>query len=232
MRGPNRMNRSRLGLKALGLCALVAGLMAIAGANVAQAEVGAAWNWENPVTHVKGTFSTTLEAEVKVEVEPAAPGALLVEGLPEVVCTTGALTEGGKLTTNGSITSGRVLFSNCLSYVNGSALKTRLPSCDPIGGDVTTEKGHGLIKLHVLTNGDKDDTVLFLPDTGEVLAVLHLNEECATGEEIIVKGELVIWDCKGNLVSLTLGTSHLIEEFPGLHLMHVGVKTATLDGSA
>src|SRR3954466_1291855 len=150
------MNRSRLGLKALGLCALVAGLMAIAGASAAQAEVGAAWNWKSP-GGATGTFSATLEAEVKVEVEPTAPAALLVEGLPEIVCTTAALTEGGKLTSNGSITSGRVLFSNCLAYANGSGLKTRLPTCDPIAGEVTTEKGHGLIKLHELPGGEKDD---------------------------------------------------------------------------
>src|SRR4051812_26402517 len=182
------MNRSRLGLKAFGLCALVAGLMAIAGADVAQAEVGAAWNWETPVTHVKGTFSNTLEAEVKVEVEPGAPMALLVEGLPEIVCQTAALTEGGKLTTNGSITSGRIQFSNCLTYANGSGLKTRLPSCDLIGGQLITEKIHGLIKLHELkATGEKDDTILLLPDAGEILAVFRLNEECSTGEEIIIK---------------------------------------------
>ena len=222
--------RTRLGLKALGLCALVMGVMAIGTAGVAQAETGACWGYINASTGKLECFSSTLKAEVNLEVEGTG-GTLLVEGLPEINCKSAALSE-GKLIENGSISSGKVKFTKCLAYKNGSKLGTLLPSCKPVNEEVVTESGHGLIKLHELSGGVKDDTVLLLPDTGEILAVIHLNPECATGEEIIVKGHLVIWDCLGNASFLEHKTTHLIEEFPGLHLMHVGVKTAILDGSA
>ena len=42
----------------------------------------------------------------------------------------------------------------------------------------------------------------------------------------------MLWDCLGNASFLEHKLTHLFEEFPGLHLTHVGVKTAILDGSA
>jgi hypothetical protein len=225
------MIRTKLGLKVLGLCALVVGVMAIGTAGVAQAEVGAVWNWQNG--EKTGTFSATLEAEPKFEIENKTATLLIEKQTISILCTGAEFDEGGQLTANGSVLLGRVKFTGCVGLISGVLSKPCTPN-DPISGlgTVLTEKGTGLIRLHELAGGVKDPTVLIKPDEGETLAKIHLGAECAVAEELIVKGELVLGDTGGKTAFEEVKVTHLIEEFKALQLMHVGLNKATLDGTA
>jgi hypothetical protein len=206
--------------------------MAIAGASVAQAEVGAAFSYENAAGTLKGNFSSALEAEPVFALEGETGTLLIAEKPISVLCKLAEFDEGGQLAGEGTVLLGRIKFSKCVGLIEGKVSAACEP-VDPVSGKgtVLTEKGTGLIKLHELTNKEKDSTILLKPDTGETLAVIHM-PGCGAGEEIIVKGELVLWDCEGNTSAKTLKVTHLVTEFPGLKLMKVGTKSATLDGSA
>jgi hypothetical protein len=206
--------------------------MAIAGASLAQAEVGAAFSYENAAGTLKGNFSSTLEAEPAFALEGETGTLLIAEKVISVLCRKAEFDEGGQLAGEGSILLGRIKFSGCVGLIEGKVSAACEPS-DPVSGKGTilTEKFTGLIKLHELANKEKDSTILIKPDTGETLVAIHM-AGCGAGEEIIVKGELVLWDCEGNTSAKTLKVTHLLTEFPGLKLMKVGTKSATLDGSA
>src|ERR1700755_2718104 len=139
--------RTRLGLKVLGLCALVMGTMAIGTAGVAQAEVGACWGYLEGA-NLK-CFSATLEAKPVFEVENKTATLLIANVNLEVLCTGAEFDEGGQLTANGSILLGRIKFTGCISNSRTPTL-TKLGGCtpkDPVSGlgTVLTEKGTGLI---------------------------------------------------------------------------------------
>lgn len=224
--------RTRLGLKVLGLSALVMGVMAIGTAGVAQAETGACWKYL--ISGVQKCFGEGgLEAGVKFAFENNT-GTLLIENVNfEVLCTAGALVNGGKLTSNGSVTAGVVKFTGCIGLQRTPELK-KLASCTPFDettgevGVILTLPATGLIKLH-----EGEPTVLFKPVAAdEVLAHIHLGELCGIGEELLVKGELVIRDCGGKTGFEEHKLTHLAEEYSKLQLMKVGVNKATIDGSA
>ena len=233
--------RTRLGLKVLGLCALVMGTMAIGTAGVAQAETGACWGYLNAKAELK-CFGEKVGTEV-LEAKPIFAlenntGTLLIENLNfEILCTGVEFDEGGQLALNGSILLGRLKFTGCIALSKTPELK-KLASCtpkDPTGGAgvILTEKFTGLIVLHELTSDKvKDPVVLLKPDTGEILAKMHLGEECSVGEELIVKGEIVLTDCGGKASFSEHKLTHLFQEFGALQLMRVGVNKATIDGSA
>lgn len=222
-----RRMQVRRGHQALGLCALLMGVMVIS-TSVAQAETGACWGYMNGTT--LKCFSSTLEATPVVE--PFSSGTLLIGNVNlEVLCTGAKFIEGGVLSANGSVLLGKVEFSGCLSRTSNSKLEL-LKVCeprDPIAGagKIRTEKITGLITLHL---GKPD--VLFKPDTGETLAKIFLGELCAVSEEIIVKGEFVAEDVFGKESFETHSNSHLMDESFSLHLMKVGINGATIDGSA
>lgn len=225
--------RTRLGLKILGLSALVMGVMAIGTAGTAQAEPGACWGYINATSGKLECFSSTLEAKPLFELENKT-GTLLIANVNfEVLCTGLEFDEGGLFAANGSILLGRLKFTGCIGLSRTPELK-KLGACtpnDPISGPGTilTLKFTGLIKLH-----EGEPTVLLNPDpeAAGVLAHINMGEECSIGEEILVKGELVLWDCKGKASFEEHKLTHLIEEYPKLQLMTVGVNKATLDGSA
>ncbi len=232
------MLRSRLGLKALGLCALVMGVMAIGTTGAAQAETGACWGFLVEVAKEKfelKCFSKTNEAAAPaLELENKTGTLLIANQTFSVLCTGAEFDEGGQLSENGTILPGKIKFKGCVTLIKGVISKP----CEPFNGTekgiILTEKGEGLIKLHELTTPVKElePTVLIKPVAGETLAKIHLGAECSVGEEIIVKGELVLWDCKGKASFEEHKVIHLVEEFPGLKLMKVGANSATLDGSA
>ncbi len=227
------MFRARLGLKALGLCSLVLGLMAFAGTGVAQAEeheTGPCWGYINPSTLKLECFSKVLEATPVFEIESKTATLLIANQTFAVLCTGAAFDEGGQLSAKGKILLGRIKFTGCVILIKGVISKP----CEPFNGVekgvILTEKGEGELKLHELTaTKEKDPTILIKPDTGEVLVKIHLGAECSVGEEINIKGELVLWDCKKE--SAVHKVTHLLEEFPGLKLIKVGANSATIDGS-
>src|SRR6478672_8100453 len=166
------MNRSRIGLKTLGLCAIVVGLMACLGATVAQAETGAKWTWKNGAS--SGEFTNTLEAEVSLALVGGSAQLLIAGSTVGVKCTSAAIvgtgTGNGKLAGSGAILLGKVKFGGCLLTSSG-VVNTKCKTTSPGGLEtVETEPGTGLLKLHELANKTKDDTTLFKPDTGTVLA--------------------------------------------------------------
>jgi len=225
--------RSKLGLKALGLCAMVLGLMAI-GTGAAQAEKGAHWNLNgNPIT-------STLLPEIGALLE-GSHGVLLSKALGspfKILCT--AMTfEESKLLLEGSAL-GRIRFSGCKIFLSE---KESIP-CEPHTG---TEKGviltnllKGLITLHeeTLEGVTKNEPVVTIePDiAGQPFVNIVTSAECSVGGKagIPVIGKFVLSDClhKGR----TEAISHLGIELPTLTKLWILSETvehqATIDGSA
>jgi hypothetical protein len=229
------MVRSRLGLKALVLSGLVLGLMAFAWSGVAQAEPTAHWGYINPTTLKLEFFSKTLEAKPLIELENKTASLLYTSGGGTKVshlCTEAEFDEKGELTAEGSILLGRIKFKGCVTFLNGVLSKPCEPHTGAEKGVILTQKGTGLIKLHELTGGVKDQTVLLKPDEGELLTTIETGEECSIGESVPVTGELVIWDSAGNASFKEHKVAHLIEEFPGLHLLKALGQSATISGTA
>ena len=231
--------RTRLGLKVLGLCALVVGVMAIGTAGVAQAETGACWLWlvvENGATKCfgeNGTDGKPLEPTPILTIENAATTAatLLINNKNiEITCRTAVFSEGGQLGLNGTILLGRITFGKCFTRKSTEKGLEVLGACEPTSaagaGTVITEKGTGLIVLHEVA-GKKIPLVKLSPDVGTTLAVINLGELCGAGESITVSGFLDVQDTSIEEHKLT----HLIVE-SALHLMTVGGVAVTIDGSA
>jgi hypothetical protein len=229
--------RTRPGIKALGLSALVMGVMAIGTAGVARAETGACWGYIEGVSTLN-CFSTTLEAKPVLSIEnitgthPSA-ATLLIESLNfEISCTTIAFIEGGTFSANGSVLLGRLEFGGCFTRKSTSKGLELIPLCDPHDpvaglGKIRTEKFTGLIVLH---NGEP--VVKVSPDAGTTLARLALFEGCPIAEEIIVTGSLVLSDIEGKASFEEHKFIHLFREFPGLKLVKVGANTVSIDGTA
>jgi hypothetical protein len=231
------MIRLRLGLKALGLCAMLVGMFAFAG--TAQAEPGAFWL-------VNGhTIDNTLLPIV--EAEKDTKGILLTTlGGKEIdiSCEKILLVGAHLVEPNGKIL-GKIVFHECdfLSLVGGVA--TLQKACEPFvkenKGLIETETITGLLKLH------SDGTIVLLatpPAETGLFATINLGEECAFGEKLLVgngenkakkevlPAEFTLKDCENK--ALVDQVKHLVEEFPALTKLYVnkGETTAKIDGSA
>jgi hypothetical protein len=226
---------SKIGIKALISSGIILGLMAFAWSGVAQAEPTAHWGYINPTTLELEFFSKTLKAKPLIELEKKTANLLFVTGGGTKVtqlCTEAEFDEGDELSAEGSISLGRIKFKECVTFLNGVLSKPCEPHTGAEKGVILTQKFSGLIKLHELTGGVKDQTVLLMPDEGELLATWELGEECSIGESVPVTGELVIWNTAGNTSFKEHKVAHLIEEFPGLHLLKALGQSATISGSA
>jgi len=217
----------------MALCA-----MAVA-AGVAQAKT------EPPEWMVSGadvTLAKPLAAELKATLENNDASLLTVVGenkVPiKILCTAASLRE-TKMLPHGELTHGRIHFTGCKTFLNGSS--TASAPCEPyteeggtkFAGLILTNKGKGHLALH--TGGVQ--TVVIEPAnlTGEPVGVfvnilLGPKGECGFGENVPVEGKLVIVDCegKGEIEQVT----HLISESTALHLLTSLGSPATLDGSA
>jgi hypothetical protein len=222
--------------KALGLSALLLGLMAFA-TSVAQAEPTSHWN-------VNGSaISSTLLPELQVK-ELENKDATLLSKLSgksvELLCT-GASATAVKLGAEGFVDKGgSVLFTGCIFKWGGVTQAKCVPHSkgDP-EGTIKTLPAHGLIQLHEVLVGKKEGTTLLLPDTGETFQNIVLGKEgelneCAAGELLPVSGKLSVKDCQEAFS--TEQVDHLIVENPGLTDLWILNKTvehkATIDGSA
>jgi hypothetical protein len=235
------MVRSRLGLKALGLCALVVGVIAIS-ASGAQAEPGGTWLLNG------AALASGLEPEVVATLENEM-GALLTEIIGKTVrflCTAAKLI-GVKLQTGGLIKGGDIRFTGCKTFIgklNASKEvieESESKPCEPFtinekkekeAGVVLTGKIKGLLAL----NAAKETETLVEPETaGGPFATIHMSELCSIGEEVPVFGKLYLKDC--NKEALVDKTEHLIEEDTTLSQLWVISDTeehlrTKLDGSA
>jgi hypothetical protein len=240
----NDMVRSRLGLKALGLCALVFGLMAFAAS--AQAETGAKWALIKksdgklvniaPVTDPDGKgigdvllpeLQITELEELKDVTDPGKHAVLLsiIAGKKVALLCKKANFEGVKLLLLGSIL-GKITFEECIFKIGGITQGVCKPHTekDP-EGTIKSVLAEGLIKLHKLvSDGKLDDTVLITPENalGEliekfttiILGKEGVENECSVGEKLPISGKLSIKDCLGFFRQEK--PTHLIEEFPAL----------------
>ena len=217
------------GLRLLGLSALVMGVMAIGTAAVANAEAGSAWCYINPSNQQLKCFDGVLRPGLKNEFENNKMTFLISNVNLEISCTGGAFIEGGQLTSNGTISTGRMEFNGCTAWSKTPTL-SKLNSCTPSSaggaGTIISEKAHGLIRLHNST-----PAILILPAEGTVLTKIFLGEECAVSEELIVNGHWVIADCGGASAFKTHQVKHLFAEFAELRMLKVGVNAASIDGS-
>jgi hypothetical protein len=252
------MVRSNLRFKVVGLCALVFGLMAFGG-TAAQAEPTASWvliNAKGELLKV-GVPEDKLLPEVTISEVEKLPGTeerhlvLLtkVAGVAtEILCTEAKLENAGgtglpKLLLTGSLL-GRGVFSGCITKLKGATSAPCKPhSAEAAEGIILTERVEGLIKLHELTGGVKDTTVLLAPEDKEgklietfvtlILGKAGVENECSIGEKLPISGELSIEDCNGLFQKEEV--EHLIKEFAPLTDLWVLNKTAehkaTIDGS-
>jgi len=222
------MVRSRLGLKALGLCALVLGLMAFV-ASGAQAETGADWLVEG-----KGVNASGLNPSVGIKEIENKTATLLtkIAGTEVEYLCTGAELSGAKLEANGSVTNGgTVRFTGCVAFLN----KKLNAACEPKNnftenGVISTKPGKGLLVLHKLANGTIDAITRIEAKEGETLAVIE-NKECAIGSKVPVIGKLTLYDA----ALTTESVDHLITQGPLTELWTIS-KTAehvaNIDGTA
>jgi hypothetical protein len=154
-----------------------------------------------------------LEASLGLEAETTIVVHTKIAGISVLYLCPIAETLNFRLKANGSIGSGALIdFLFCLTHLNGVISK----ACEPIGGGkagvIKTTELHGLIELHELTGGVKDDVVRLLPDSGETVAIIEMSAECAIGTKVPLIGKVVLKDCEN--LALTHLVKHLVEIGP------------------
>jgi hypothetical protein len=228
------MIRSRLGLKALGLCAMLVGMLAFAGA--AQAEPGAFWLVNGTKISESLLPAVGAETDVKLVLLTNLNGKEI-----DISCETILLVGAHLVEPNGKIL-GKIVFHGCdfLSLVGGVA--TLQKACEPFVGPnkglIETNVITGLIKLH-----EEKPVLVFTPPAGGLFVSLNLGEECAFGETIkvgngenkstkkVLEAQFALKDCEGKgLVDLV---KHLLEELSALTTLYVngGETKAAIMGS-
>ena len=217
------MHRSRLGLKALGLCALVVGLTVFV-TGVAQAEKGS--NWRVGGVNVP---NNTLKPPLEVKELENKTGSLLgtLIGLStQILCTNATLT-GAVLLTEGSVSGGgSIKYTGCKVFIGG----TVTPACEPKEGIIKTNPLKGLILLVLTVPNTTVETLVDVePAEGTEFATITSSEKCAVGEKIVVRGVIDFKDCKKAWG--TDAVEHLIEESPEVSKLTANNKPASLDGS-
>ncbi len=227
------MIKSRFSLKALGLCALVLGLMAFT-TSAAQAEPGATWTIikasglllpiPNGVEDLLPQAQSTLENSTGSLLFTTKGGTKV-----EILCTAVELVEGGKLIAEGGLSLGRARFTGCITKLNSVLSKNCEPHTGASKGVIETLKATGLLVLHELKpSGVKDLLLKLSPDLLLHFANIELSELCAIGEKVPVEGHLYLKDCLNDLSTHLV--EHLFEEGPLTSLTALG-QPATIDGS-
>lgn len=225
------MALSKHGLKALGLCALVLGLMTF-GTGAAHAEKLAHWNVAGKA--IASGLLPFLKVKTIEELKSPEAGKHLVlltkiiGLLYHVLCTGAETKEFHFLLEGGSL--GKLRFSGCKALLS----EKTSAACEPKTG---TEKGVVetlLLKDLIVLGGTEGKETLdeLVPNAGETFATLESSEECAVGEKIPVKGKFFIKDCLGKFSEELV--DHLIEESSKTHLFvlsDTAEHAAKIDGS-
>jgi hypothetical protein len=220
------MTRSRLRLKALGLSAVVLGLMAF-GAGAARAEVGASWMLNG--TDVTASLTPSLDI-AEIENKTGTFLTKIAGAKVEYLCT-GAKLIGIKLEPSGKSTGGKGRVSGCIARLNG----VLSPACQPKTaglpyGELESLSAKGLSELQ----GGGEGLIRIEPATaGGNFATIEHGGECSLPEKEPVKGILFLKDCK-NEGKVELVT-HLIEQAPSTHVFVISdtpEHAVNVDGSA
>ena len=221
------MIRSNLRLKALGLSAMLFGLMAFSASGAQAAQ------WMLSGNNVS---SALLPAITITEIENKSASLLTEIGGAKVtfLCTAAELT-GAKLEAAGKLTEGgKVKFTGCVTLLNGSPSAVCTPkTAGQPAGTILSNEGKGQLVLHVTETANEGLTRIEPVTAGGNFAVMEFGEECSLPELVPVKGVLYIKDCKGEgEVELV---EHLIEQGPLTHLFVISdtpEHAANIDGSA
>jgi hypothetical protein len=218
------MIRSRPALKALGLCVVVAGLMA--GSGVAKAESGANWmvNGSN-VTESLAPEPSVQEVESKtITVHMEISGTLV-----EFLCT-GIKSLGFIKKILAALGFGKIDYTGCLTKLNGALSSVCKPkTAGQPSGTIETLELKGLLVLH-----EGKGIARIEPKTvGGNLAVIEFGEECSLPEKVPVKGVAYIKDSQGE--EKVEKVTHLISQGPLTHLFAISdtaEHAVTILGSA
>jgi len=212
-------------LEALGLCALLIGVMAIT-ANGAQA----AGEWDVAGKQLS-TYSPALEPEVASTLENKMVTLLGIFNTFTFakLCTAVAMT-GLKLFPGGTSTTGGATFTGCTVWiVEGEEfveeLNCAVHSPGQPNGTIQTEEGHFDLELHEGTT-----IASVIPNNEEELLETIEFEGCALPEEMPIFGTLVLADCEskaGASQPVHLFASHTLTTLYAINPKH----PATLDGS-
>jgi hypothetical protein len=223
MRG-TEMKKAFKASRPVSLLALVLGLMAFS-ATAAQAEPGA--YWEVGGTKIEG--SSTLLPEIQAKNDSFHITFLTTINKTPVEILCGPIKfVGAKLHTLGRFT-GKIHYDECDIWLN----HVGVPRCKPktpgaAAGLIESGALEGLIKLHELAGGAKDDLLKLSPVTGLTLFTLEVGALCAIGEKFDITGHLYLKDCSSE--GLVNKVEHLFEEGP-LTELFFGANAMTIDGS-
>ena len=209
------MTRPKLGL--LGICVMALGL--IFSASATQAETGAKWLFAE-----KGAGSglvAFLEANGSAEIETTNVLHTKISGINvlgecPIIHVTYTLT-GGK------VTHILATYLKCVIKLNGAPASECEPIAEGIKGAIKLKPSHGLIVLHELSGGIKDDIVSILPDSGETFATIEMGALCPIGTKVPIIGKATVKDCQN--LALTHLVKHLVELGPLTELFTIS-KTA------
>jgi hypothetical protein len=177
-------------LKLLALCAVVVGMMAFA-ASEAHAETDAKWLILDPYYGLldDGHFLAWVEGELENDFASLLTEVLGIE--VEILCTASELI-GMHLGWKGSLTSGGTAYSTgCSVDLDGSASSACEPHSvgDPVG-TIESNEGKGLLTL--VLSGVAGTVVV--AREGTTLANVNMGSECPIGENLPIRGTLVIED--------------------------------------
>jgi len=244
------MIRSRLGVKALGLCAMLVGMFAFTG--VAHAEEKSFW--------LIGGAKVTKELAEKtvVEAKTDVAGSLLTTlGGKEIHLRCPAITlVGAKLVEPTGKITGKIDFAGCKFFSLNAGVEVEQKGCEPtaetIKGLIITNTITGLIVLHK-TEAGATEVVIEAVGTGGLFATISLGESCAFGEllkvgdgktkaGVVLPSKFFLKDCevakeekceKGS-AALTDLVTHLVEELRSLTKLFVngGETAAVVNGAA
>jgi hypothetical protein len=222
------MIQSKLGLKILGLCALVLGLMAV---SVSAAQAAGFWD-------VNGTKDTLLATIQVKEIEELNPPTVTLRDVSllanilgaHVVFTCHKIELNGVATsTGGKLDHGDVTFKECVTILNGApSAKCEAKSAGQPNGTILTLPGKG----ELVKEADGKKVVLILPLTGEEFGTITTGAKCSFAESVPVVGTLALTDPALETSSAT----HLIVANPtwtklGVFDLEPG-NVATINGSA
>ena len=217
---------TKLGFKALSLCAIVAGLMAL-GATSAQAEPNSHWNVN--LKNINGTGLKPLLQVKELENKTSTLLTKILGSLYHVLCTGVTLVNFVLLDNGGS--SGKIKFTGCIAIVNGVTQKNCEPKFGGVAGVIETALLKDLIVLHKfkeIKEGKEVELTETLdrlePNEGETFTTIESSEACAVGAKIPVKGKFFLKDCKNEFQTELV--DHLVEE--GL-LTHLFVISDTVE---
>ncbi len=210
------MSRSRFRL--LGIGVVIFSLGAI-GSTTAHAEVGAQW--------LLAKFGVTVEliaflpAKIELRTDTSeilhskiSGVAVLFECSTITAVNVMLLANGSIGEKAGSVKGSKAKFSGCITKLNGS---TSTP-CKPVAGGIengviNTSSGHGLIVLHELVSGVRHALVQFLPDSGETIATVEMDNECSIGSKVKIIGKFFLQDFTNAAFSIH-ALNHLFQTGP------------------